>query len=433
MNETPDNLKFFFDKCGMCPFNNSDYMTLFNSFKTNLKINSKILLYAPIYHFFTDNFKERLRLNSKWYLHFLKDKKERINYIGNKYKALLKNKKGQTKFKHIFLKEIKPLLNDQLRDLWDIDDIIFTPWGHTISKNIHDGWVNQETYLTYMTSKLKELFICPHFPEFYGIYFTLLNKVSYCFEPNESDAIKDAHHLAKKNSRFRILKDYKDRTVCEVQNTPVFLLSTEWISGDYFNEYGKTMEDHEVGSLLFSLFFTIYQYQKYLKGSHNDLHVSNLRYRRINDEFKFYKIRNKFYKIPTFYKELCIIDWGRGEYLHSENRIFSDDGEAYGMNYNSKLKGKSKKFKEFYDIGFSIMNIIDDLLLPDSIWKPELMKLLTTSNGRIISWKDLSIDFYQRFSEIDFQFTWDKIFNHPWFSFFEIQKNNIPPSSIIWG
>jgi hypothetical protein len=135
---------------------------------------------------------------------------------------------------------------------------------------------------------------------------------------------------------------------------------------------------------------------------------------------------------------MVIIDWGRGECNfdgdYKENIVFSIAGDAYGMNMPHLIKGKYKrKERPFFDIGFIIMGLLDDIISADSEWVPILKNLFKKKNGKQFNWEETSIDMYERFDRFKVDWSWSEFFEHPWLSYFEVSKESIPSNTHIWG
>jgi hypothetical protein len=79
-------------------------------------------------------------------------------------------------------------------------------------------------------------------------------------------------------------------------------------------------------SLFFQIFVAVLCIQKYLKGIHGDLSISNIFYKKINDNIVFkYIINDKTYYVPTYGYLFMIADFERSESLlnniHNNNNI----------------------------------------------------------------------------------------------------------------
>ena len=79
---------------------------------------------------------------------------------------------------------------------------------------------------------------------------------------------------------------------------------------------------------------------------HNDLHISNIMFKKTDIEYLYYKVNKKYFKIPTFGKITKIIDFGRATFEFEGNlyfsSVFDEEGDAEGQyDYpeNNSLKG----------------------------------------------------------------------------------------------
>ena len=65
---------------------------------------------------------------------------------------------------------------------------------------------------------------------------------------------------------------------------------------------------------------------------HNDLHIDNIMGKLTEEEFLYYKINNKYFKVPTYGYTMMIIDFGRSSFIYNDQLmlgdVFSSDGEA---------------------------------------------------------------------------------------------------------
>ena len=88
----------------------------------------------------------------------------------------------------------------------------------------------------------------------------------------------------------------------------------------------------ELESAMFQVIAMLYLYQQVFKFTHNDLHTNNIMCIHTEEEFLYYKILGKYYKIPTFGRIYKIIDFGRSIYTVNNVLLcsdsFSDNGTA---------------------------------------------------------------------------------------------------------
>ena len=86
----------------------------------------------------------------------------------------------------------------------------------------------------------------------------------------------------------------------------------------------------ELESAIFQIILILYVYQNKFDFTHNDLHTNNVMYIYTNEPFMYYKIKDTFYKIPTFGKIYKIIDFGRSIYKVNNKIICSDSFSPNG-------------------------------------------------------------------------------------------------------
>ena len=64
--------------------------------------------------------------------------------------------------------------------------------------------------------------------------------------------------------------------------------------------------------------------------THNDLHTSNIMFKKTDKEYLYYKYDKIHYKVPTFGKIWKIIDFGRAIYKFKGKRLCSDSFHKNG-------------------------------------------------------------------------------------------------------
>jgi len=96
---------------------------------------------------------------------------------------------------------------------------------------------------------------------------------------------------------------------------------------------------------LFQVCFGLAVGQRKFNLVHNDLHSSNIMFKETNIEFLYFKVFNKYYKVPTFGKITKIIDFGRATFKVNNKIYFSDvfkknedAGGQYTYPYQNSLK-----------------------------------------------------------------------------------------------
>ena len=88
-------------------------------------------------------------------------------------------------------------------------------------------------------------------------------------------------------------------------------------------------------------------FQKAFSLTHNDLHTNNIMYNKTDKDYLYYKIDDKYYKVPTYGRIFKIIDFGRAIYKFKNELICSDsfhekEGDA-ATQYNCQPYFNTKK------------------------------------------------------------------------------------------
>ena len=132
------------------------------------------------------------------------------------------------------------------------------------------------------------------------------------------------------------------------------------------------ISDDELGAIMMQLLMILITFQKVFHMTHNDLHTNNIMYVTTQKEFLYYKINQKYYKVPTFGKIYKIIDFGRAIYHYRGKRLCSDsfhrDGDG-ATQYNCEPYYNSKKSRIEPNYSFDLCRLscsmfdffIDDL------------------------------------------------------------------------
>ena len=158
---------------------------------------------------------------------------------------------------------------------------------------------------------------------------------------------------------------------------------------DYLLEKNE-LRIEELESAMFQVIVILYTYQNIFNFTHNDLHTNNIMYIPTTETHLSYKIKGKYYKIPTFGKIYKIIDFGRAIYTVNDKIMCSDSFSEHGMAYSQynfepfynpqKPKILPNKSFDLCRLGCSIIDfIIDDLNDLETFKKVPIYNL-------IISW-----------------------------------------------
>ena len=109
----------------------------------------------------------------------------------------------------------------------------------------------------------------------------------------------------------------------------------------------NNLKDEEWDSIVLQILMMLITFQKTFELTHNDLHTNNIMYNKTDKEFLYYKINDKYYKVPTYGRLFKIIDFGRAIYKFKDQLICSDsfhckEGDA-ATQYNFEPYYNDKK------------------------------------------------------------------------------------------
>ena len=201
----------------------------------------------------------------------------------------------------------------------------------------------------------------------------------------------------------------------------------------------------ELESVMFQIVTILYTYQTIFRFTHNDLHTNNIMYINTDQEYLFYKIKDKTYKVPTFGKIYKIIDFGRAIYYVKDKLLcsdsFSSNGTAhtqynFGPYYNEKKPILEPNYSfDLCRLAGSIFDFICDDIKNINKFREAtpvydlIFSWLYDDNGRNILYKSNGEDKYPGFrlykaiSKIVHNHIPEKQYNHVCLKKFEINQN----------
>lgn len=221
-----------------------------------------------------------------------------------------------------------------------------------------------------------------------------------CSDENKSDS--DSNNDSKSGSSDS-LSDLSSQGSCifnetyiKIKNFPVQILALEKldITLTKLVKDGISVEEWKV--ILFEICFGLSVAQQKYLFIHNDLHSDNIMFKKIDTEFKYYRYRKQYFKVPTFNRETKVIDFARGIIQIGKKTYFSDvfkkEGDAGGQ-YNYLHKQTNKKYNYSFDLarlGTTIAEFLDN-----SQEKKELFNLIKewTENKYGDNFLDMDDDF----------------------------------------
>jgi hypothetical protein len=143
---------------------------------------------------------------------------------------------------------------------------------------------------------------------------------------DEEDEDSDCSSMEELNVKAKINK-FPVQMICMelCENTFDSLIE----SGDFKKE--------EWASALLQTIMILITYDKAFWFTHNDLHSNNIMYTKTEKKYIYYKLDDKYYKVPTFGRIFKLIDFGRSIYKFKGNLYCSDafkKGEDAATQYN---------------------------------------------------------------------------------------------------
>jgi hypothetical protein len=167
---------------------------------------------------------------------------------------------------------------------------------------------------------------------------------------NDSNSVSDNDAVSDSDSSYSDSdsdSDGDDTVMATIKTFPVQIIALEKCEStlDDLMTHNKLSED-EWGSIVIQILMSLITFQKTFHLTHNDLHTNNVMY--INTDIKelYYKINEKYYKVPTFGRIFKIIDFGRAIYKYRNTTICSDsfnhNGDA-STQYNCEPYFNPKK------------------------------------------------------------------------------------------
>lgn len=115
-----------------------------------------------------------------------------------------------------------------------------------------------------------------------------------------------------------------------INNFPVQMICLEKCEGTLDELFLKNKLDiHTSASALFQIVMILLMYQTVFQFTHNDLHTNNIMYVSTEEEYLYYNVKGKHYKVPTYGKIFKLIDFGRSIYKIN-GKVYCSDSFAQG-------------------------------------------------------------------------------------------------------
>jgi len=430
-------MKHIYKNLGLRPVNTNDDYKLDKSIVKFFNIK-QIDNFNPYYSIFSNNI-EFKTFNNKFKLLKLIKKIKKIHINGYIYKSLIKKKNKKT-FKSIFVKEC-PYFNILFSDkkLEIINNSYNNYYNFKPMFNLNSQ-ANIELFVTYLTSKLTELDICPNFSLFFGFKNVIQKKYTIEIDNIEFEELNNKNSKTKTKNKFKIYKNNNNnKKYLEKYNIPIILIATEKLKEFYIYIRKNVISDNEWKSYIFQVIFSLLILQKIYGLYHNDLHICNLMYKNTNKKFLYYKISNNYFKIPTFNKIIKIIDWGRAtcnfQNIQCKNDIFNNDGDAFGQYIYKRINLSGKKSiipNPSIDLSILGANLISETNFPKNNKLYDFVKSWTKTDIGYIEIIDFSFEMYKLISKKCHNAIPNNQIHNSIFDIFKVKFDEIPTNSKIY-
>jgi hypothetical protein len=198
------------------------------------------------------------------------------------------------------------------------------------------------------------------------------------------------------------------------------------------------MSETEWFSMFFQVSFGLAVAQKYFNFVHNDLHSSNIMFKKTNAKFLYFQIGNTHYRVPTFGKITKIIDFARGTFKLGDRWIFSDqfkdDGDAcgqYDYPVDGSLKNCENKPNPSFDLvrlGTTVIQHLDNL---DKV-RTFVEEITLDEYGNSLCYDEDAFQLYIDIAHNCHNAVPLEVMAKPIFNKFKIQKNKIPKGQTVF-
>tara|TARA_B100001093_G_C26801607_1_gene1003677 strand:+ start:97 stop:1965 length:1869 start_codon:yes stop_codon:yes gene_type:complete len=208
------------------------------------------------------------------------------------------------------------------------------------------------------------------------------------------------------------------------------------------NSIDKKITPTEWKSILFQVCFGLAVAQKHFLFVHNDLHSSNIMFKKTEKEFLYFKFRDNYYRIPTFNKISKIIDFGRATFKLGDKIYFSDvfkkNEDAFGQYtypYNNSLKNCRIKPNMSFDLSRLATTIMERFENSDDRYD-EIRNLLnlwvTDRHGNNLSELDEDFDLYKIIAKSVKSANPKSQLNKKLWKEFLVEENEIPKTEFVY-
>ena len=271
-------------------------------------------------------------------------------------------------------------------------------YNHNTFEKINDmdNMAYIDTFFSFIASELTQRNILPCFPIFYGSVNGI--KQEYKFDITDDFTHfqnKPWFHKEKNNSfsiNLYISSDSESDSDSDVSDSGDYIAILKNIPCQYFfiERLEGTLEDllpsidecnfDLLLSCLFQITYSLMYLQKHFQFTHNDLHINNIMFQTTEKTYLYYKLNNKYFKVPTYGYIFKIIDFGRSIFTFHNKQYYNDSfkkhGEAggqYDYPYDKLLFQTKKELIQpnyHFDLCRLAITILDELKYePNEVYK----------------------------------------------------------------
>ena len=202
------------------------------------------------------------------------------------------------------------------------------------------------------------------------------------------------------------------------------------------NDY--IMSETEWFGMFFQVAFGLAVAQKYFSFVHNDLHSSNVMFKKTLLKHLYFQVDNNYYRIPTYGKITKIIDFARGTFKFGDRWVFSDqfkeDGDAHGQ-YDYPVDGNLKNCEHKPNPSFDLVRLGTTVIqrLEDLPNVREFVEQITLDdNDTSLCYDEDTFDLYIDIARNCHNAVPIEVMARKEFERFKINKNKIPKGQYIF-
>ena len=264
------------------------------------------------------------------------------------------------------------------------------------------------------------------------------------YTDDELDEDEDYETESSDSGSLSETSDSEEELILVIKKIPTQVIAIEKCEGTFDSLLAQNLLTiEELESAMFQIIMMLYVYQNVFDFTHNDLHTNNVMFISTEKQFLYYKIKNVYYKIPTFGKIYKIIDFGRAIYKVNDKLVcsdsFSQNGTAHTQynfepfyNKNKQIVLPNKSF-DLCRLACSMIDfIIDDIKQIQKFREVPVYDLIISwlydDNGKNVLYKNNGEERYPDFklykmiARIVHNHIPDTQFNHPCFNKYKVNE-----------